>query len=395
MKKLFTSVVTFLCLSTLVAQHQVYEKGYFIDNKNTKVDCLIKNEDWEYNPNQFEYKFDLNSESKIIKMSDFSEFSVDEYRFKKVTVKIDKSSDSYEKVTSVKACNFVEQELLIRVLIEGNANLYSFKTDNYARYFYAIKGDDIKPLTYKIYFDEDQKVNSKNETYKQELLNSLKCDKISQKDIDRLLYIKSKLVDLFERYNLCTGAAITEYKTKMNFKTFEGYAKLGFGVSSFSYSNGSDANFDKKARFKVGFEAEINLSNKEKRWSLLIEPCYQQYTNSYTFKNNASHADINYKGIDISFGIKRYLQLNSNSYFFADANYTYGMTLNSKVDLSNNPNSLTISKTLNPSLGLGYLCNKKYSLEIRYEFNRNLFDNYNYVDSKFSTIGLIVGYKLL
>lgn len=34
-----------------------FQKGYYIDNTNQKINCLIKNIDWKNNPTEFEYNY--------------------------------------------------------------------------------------------------------------------------------------------------------------------------------------------------------------------------------------------------------------------------------------------------------------------------------------------------
>ena len=61
---LFTTVFTLNCYSQIS-----FENGYFIDNDNQKINCLIKNLDWENNPTKFKYKLSENNElnTKTIK----------------------------------------------------------------------------------------------------------------------------------------------------------------------------------------------------------------------------------------------------------------------------------------------------------------------------------------
>ena len=48
--------LVFPILATNCCAQISFEKGYYIDNSNQKVDCLIKNVDWKNNPTSFEYK---------------------------------------------------------------------------------------------------------------------------------------------------------------------------------------------------------------------------------------------------------------------------------------------------------------------------------------------------
>ena len=50
-------VLAFITISCLQSYSQIiFENGYFIDESNNRIECLIKNIDWKNNPTEFEYK---------------------------------------------------------------------------------------------------------------------------------------------------------------------------------------------------------------------------------------------------------------------------------------------------------------------------------------------------
>lgn len=387
-RKLILAVLTFCLCTTLYSQKSAYHNGYFIDNKDRKVVCLIKNEDWEYTPTEFKYKAQENSDSQTILVADFKEFAVDEYKFKKLKVKIDKSSDRFEKASEIKASNFVEDLLLLRTLVEGKAVLYAYKNEDYQRFFYS-KDEVVMPLTYKIYQDKETKNYRKNESYKQELLNALKCDKISENDFTQLHYTADKLMPLFSKYNNCFGSSTVEYKEKRTIKTLELFGKAGISMSRFGFSESGDTkDFGLKTKAKLALEAELNLSNKAKMWSILVEPSYQYYKSTYD--EGTSNLTLDYKAIDLSLGLRKYFVVNNQTYLFVNGYATFAIPLGTgKFE------DLDIGNTTNPALGIGCLYAKKYSLEIRYEFSRDLLASYSSVRSEYKSIGLAFGYKLL
>lgn len=388
-KKLILIPLILLCCNSIYSQKSAFHQGYYIDYKNQKIECLIKNENWEVNPTEFKYKTSADSEVKIINKDEFKEFAVEEYKFKKANVKIDQSSDNYADANVTRAMNLVDQQLLLRILVEGKAVLYSYKTEKYTRFFYSLDGD-ILQLSYKIY-NNNAGAYAKNENYKQELLNSLKCDKITQSDIDQLQYRIYELAPLFVKYNNCNENTAVEYKAKKNINTLEFFAKAGIGMSSFEINdNGKKKDFGQKAKGRVALETEINFSNKAKMWSVLIEAGYQYYKGDYDEVSGFTDKEIDYKAIDISFGFRKYFALSDKTSLFANLYGTYGYELgNGKVGLFN------IGKSMSPSIGLGYMYDKKYSLELRYEFSRDILANYVAVRSEYQTIGLTFGYKIL
>lgn len=46
-------------LSLITNAQIIFEKGYYITNDDQKIDCFIKNNDWKYNPSEFDYQLYL------------------------------------------------------------------------------------------------------------------------------------------------------------------------------------------------------------------------------------------------------------------------------------------------------------------------------------------------
>lgn len=73
-----------------------FEKGYYIDDSNQKIYCLIKNIDWENNPTEFEFKLTGNSEPKKAIVKNVKEFGIENIsKYVRGNVNIDRSSDKY------------------------------------------------------------------------------------------------------------------------------------------------------------------------------------------------------------------------------------------------------------------------------------------------------------
>jgi len=392
MRLKFTIIaVVAVCYANLYSQKNGFEKGYFIDNKNNKVECLIKNEEWNFNPTVFEFKKDENSKSTEISINEFIEVVVGtEYKYKKAKVKIDKSTDILQNATGTKGLNLVDDYLLLRVNVEGKATLYSYKNDLYSRFFYSINQNEITQLSYKVYYDNELSGYRKNENYKQELLNVLKCDKITQNDIDELEYSKDGLSDIFTKYNVCTGSETNKIEIKRNIKTLELYAKVGLGISNLKYDTGSsNADFGSKVSFRPAFEAEINLSNKRKNYSLLVEFSYQQYSNIGNTGNGTFDIQADYKSIDIAVGLRKYIIINPKTLFFVNGYITYPIDGNSEFS------NYDVRANVSPSFGIGCLYNKRYLLDIKYQFNRDILTRYIDLSAIYSTLSMSVGYKFL
>ena len=116
-----------------------FEKGYYIDNNDQRIDCLIKNIDWKNNPTEFEYKLSENStpeKATITSVKEFGVVSISKYI--RSTVNIDRSIDNVNSVILIskeKNPVYKEEELFLKVLLEGKASLYLFEMGNSKNFF--------------------------------------------------------------------------------------------------------------------------------------------------------------------------------------------------------------------------------------------------------------------
>ncbi len=169
--------VLLFCLGfTLYGHAQItFEKGYYINNLDQREEGSIKNKDWKSNPSQFEFKDSENTAPKTVTLKYAKEFGFEDgSKYIRATVNVDRSSTTLNTLSSKRASYFIEEELFLKVLVEGDAALYRYEDGNLTRYFYSTNDKSVKPLVYKEYIDEGRDLK-KNEAYKQELYNTLKC----------------------------------------------------------------------------------------------------------------------------------------------------------------------------------------------------------------------------
>ena len=233
-KLLFLLIATF----SITSYSQItFEKGYYLTNSNQKIECFIKNVDWNYNPTEIEYKLTENSEEKKATVKTVKEFGI--YKVSKyigIKVKIDRSSDNRNKLSYNKKAILNEENLFLKVLVEGQANLYEYTDANLTRFFYNNENSIIEQLIYKSY-QYSQDVIGKNKRYKQQLWNNLKCTSLTLKKAENLEYIKSDLTRFFIEYNECNNQGYINYEEKQKKDLFNLTLRPGINFSSLSLNN--------------------------------------------------------------------------------------------------------------------------------------------------------------
>lgn len=387
-----------------------FEKGYYINNSNQKIDGLIKNIDWENNPNQFIYKPSENEEHKIVNIESAKEFGIyNTSKYVRSNVNIDRSSKYINELSHVREPVFKKEELFLKVMVEGKANLYSYQDGNLKRYFFNKDNAAIEQLVFKKFKTTTNKIGVNN-AFKQQLWNNLKCNEISVKSITNIDYTRKELLNFFVRYNKCRASEFITFEQKQDL--FSLTLRPGIKSTSLSInnraSNVSDTDFGTELGLRLGVEIELIMPFNNKKWAFIIEPTYQYYKSEKTKTVNPFNLAVpqnivfntDYESIELPIGIRHYFFLNNNSKIFANGSAVLDFASGKSninfayTSLRHNPTILEIETGINLAFGLGYKHNNKYSLELRYFTNRDLFNNYQYWESKYHSLSVIFGYTL-
>lgn len=367
-----------------------FESGYFINNNGEKINCLIKNLDWKNNPSDFLYKLSENDNEQEATIKNVQEFGIiDGLKYIRFSGKMDNSDETEMQLNYERNPDFKEVTLFLRVLIEGNANLYSYTNGYLYRYFFKTKDKEIEQLVHKRYL-KSQSEMAYNNFYKQQIVSNLKCAALSLYDIERLEYEKDKLVSCFLKFNSCDGAIVENFDAKGKVKTFHLSLRPGVSLSSFQtvYNLGFlSADLGTKMTFRFGLELEAVLPFNKNKWAVIFEPTYQYY------KSENQNSFIDYKTIDFHLGIRHYMFLSNNSKLFLNIAFVRSYNLNTVIKLPN-MSGLEYESTGVLSFGIGYKIKNKFSLEYRNVSNQNLLNSEVVLITKYTTSSLVLGYTL-
>lgn len=402
MKKKLISIIV-LAISLVNFAQIKYEKGYFIDNTNQKTDCLIKNIDWKDNPIEIIYKLQEKEVSKTKNLKSIKEFGVYNYsKYQRFIVQIDRSSSKISELTEVRTPLFKKENLFLKVLLEGEANLYRYEDSNLRRYFYKTEKKDLEQLVFKTFLDKNGD-RLKNETYKQQLWNNLKCDKISMNNLQNVGYNKKDLTKLFLKYNQCNNAETTEYKIKEKRDLFNLSLRLGMQNSSLSIKNfvtNEAIDFDKEISLRFGIGVEFIMPFNKNKWAVFIEPTYQTYHTEKEFTDTTFPTipvvrkyTVDYKTIEVPVGGRYYFFINNNSKIFIDAAYIIKINLGSSLE-KNIGEDLIIKPTPNFAFSIGYNYKNKFSLALRKQTDGEILGDYLYWTSNYKSTSIIFGYTI-
>jgi len=407
-KYLFVLLLTILHINTF---GQIsFKRGYFIDNSGQKVNCLIKDIDWKNNPTAFQYKLSENEESITASIKLIKEFGVlNISKFIRANVEIDRSSERTEKISVDRDAVFIKEQLFLKELVAGRANLYMYEDDNLRRYFFSKNTSEIKQLIYKCYKTSDNKIRYNN-AFKGQLKDAFMDENISIKKIKRLDYRKNELVKFFLDLNGYTGSQIDSHIKKEKRDLFNLTLRPGLTSSSFSmdkkeFDYFEDLNFDRELGFRIGIEAEVIMPFNRNKWSVFLEPTYQYYKTEniglYKVTEQISKEillKVDYKSIEVPIGIRHSFFTNKKSKLFVNASLVVDLPLSGHVvgERSEFKNfiDLEIETDNNYAFGMGYNWNNKHSFEIRYSTKRSLINKKLSWDSNYKSLSFIYGFNI-
>ncbi|CAA9200908.1 porin family protein [Flavobacterium collinsii] len=407
MKKQILFLVTAFMAALNSYSQVAFENGYFINENNQKINCLIENLDWKNAPNSFRYQLPENKDILTADLKAVKEFTIiGQSKYIKTLVKIDRSSKQIENMSTDKDPLFKEQTLFLKVLIEGKASLYLYRDESSTYFFYKKDDSQIKQLIFKNYLVNSNSFIAKNNYFREQLFIDLKCDNILQKEYENLGYTHNQLLKFFIKYNKCSDTHFVEFETKEKKDLFNLTVRPRLNSSSLSINNPAvdyyDFKFDSKTNLSVGIEAEFILPFNRNKWAIIGEPTYQYYSGEKSKQtSNLVGGEVNvkvdYSSIELPIGIRHYFFLKNDFKIFANASFVFDFALNSKIEFTRKDGSkistLDIKSGNGVVLGVGGKLLDKYSVEFRYQIGRSILNEYLSWNSSFTTASVIVGYS--
>ncbi len=375
-----------------------FERGYYINNTNQKVEGLIRNLDWKNNPDNFVFKKSENENQEVLTIKTVTEFGIyDKSKYVRQLINIDRASDIPGMLSMDRRPDFKEEELFLKVLVEGKAKLYSYEDQRVLKFFYSVDTLNVEQLVYKRYVNTERQI-FKNNTYIQQLWNNLKCPTIALRDVEQVNYKTRDLVNFFTKYNTCHGSVSEGVVQKEKGDLFNLTFRAGLNNSSATMEYAQDGfrrayDFGQKSGIRVGVEAEFMLPFNNNKWSLFAEPTYQYFKASTdNSTTGAVPTNLDYKSIEVPLGIRHYFFLSNNSSIFINGAVIFDFPIDSWI--TGFPGGDTeIATAANFAFGAGYKYNK-LSLEARLHTSRKLLNTLFYWESDYKTVSVILGYTI-
>lgn len=391
-----------MSISAFAQKH--YEKGHIVTVGNKNFKGYLLHEDLFHTPTEFYFKQQLTDKRKTISAEEVKTVVINpNLKYERHTVKIDLNNTRTSNNTRIS--NFLPHSLLLKVILEGDITLLSYETSKIKRFFVK-KGNNIIPLEYKKYKIDD-KINY-NRNYLKQLRDSFACNLQFRLAPS---YTAEALMNYFETYAECKQLKIknlTKIKVIKNRKgIFKLRAKLGVANTTFHTEVPHSFKYQTSATgLQYGIEVEYIFPFNNHRLSVFIEPTFiSRRTTTYTipihFIRTNQHSTIDpkkfqleeysHRGFEIPVGLKNYWFISDKNAITLHGGILFSIPGNSYYRYPNIPGaSLSPSKTTSVFMGIGYDYNKKMSIELRYNANRE----FAFETLAISDVSLKIGYSI-
>lgn len=384
LKRLLIILFLFICYTHVFGQHK-FKNGYFVTNSNDSVECFILDEDWDENPISFKFKLSTDGVNREASIDSIKCFGIsDASKYIRKEVEIDLSSDKLEHYSYQKAPEYEIQILFLKVLVEGDRDLYHYKGQDLSRFFIHTEEQGTIQLIYKDYYAEFTST-AVNESFRGQLCVYLQCDSKLRSQIMNMRYSKRNLIKLFKSYESQAGNKLIYYQENRKGE-FKVNINAGIVVASSINSKTSlpllDFKHSEISGYSFGTEVEYFFPVKNNKLSLLIEPSLLIERSDFPLW--PFYVDYYLNQISVPIGIRNYIYISSKNGFFYNVGGTISSAINSGLDFysitadgspsrSSKAYELQFSNfALSMFVGIGYRY-KDVLVEFRYSgFNKNL-----------------------
>lgn len=292
------------------------------------------------------------------------------------------------------------RQLLLKVLVEGESNLYQTYIKGKVIYFFKKNGNDnIEYLEYYNYTDENNVIRL-NTLYKRQLFRNLNCSIDSVEMYNNVDYNQKELVKVFNDDNICKTGVSKVLTDKNGGDLFRIFILTGIklykGTINSDVVNNGNRYEDSNISPNFGFELGYILPNRKKNSEVFSRFSYSNLdlesnkttkvlTGVTSYKEKVEvMADV----FEISLGYRYYLNslksVSKNNFSFdLSANYHILSNKNffSKIEGTNGLNeginyNNEVGSVINFSLGTSYIFSSRYILEFRYTLGSDYITGY-------------------
>ncbi len=368
--RIFTLLAAMFFTLQALAQDQ---PGYYINADGQRTEGFFKTSDF-YNPNTLEFRKVDEADFIPLATDNLTEYGIaDEFKFRKFSID--------------------NRTIFLNTLVEGQATLYSHRSERYTVYYYTVTNKYAQPVMLLHTPSRGSEARKpENNAFREQLKQDVACPE-NMVNFDRLQYNERDLTDVFTRYNTCSGATQVVYENssartnRMYFTLFAGLFNNNFSLENMS----APYNDDNSLSAGLGVEAAYCFPNNYlevfsrlefENFSTTIQKDFPEPIGYRTH-----YIDINSTFINLFVGPRMYIKVNSSSRIFADASFGFSVPFGEMNESWVNTEGTVVTNESRKeydldtavcgNFGIGYVYNNKFGVVLRYETDREIFSSTN------------------
>lgn len=306
----------FILLSGALIAQISFERGYFIDNNDQKIECTIENQDWLRNPTSFKYRLADDTQTHEGTLAEVKEFVAGNNTFVRFEVRMDTSSQDLRQLSVNRDPEWDTRIVFLKLIVNGSGKLYKYRDRLLELFFFSVDNSPVEQLVYKkvklppnaevvrAYKQSAEFID--NLAYKAQLLARVSCGDPA-KLIDWTQYRESMLTRYFETYNACRGDVKTRadkgFLNTLSATVGWDFARMHIYEQWFGFSEASEPD----PGIQLGIASEVPLPFNKGKWSVFIQPTFQT---SLGLNDHRSH-----RSLEIPAGIRHYFYLKNTALY--------------------------------------------------------------------------------
>lgn len=411
--KLLIAFVLFFTTTLIFAQESKIIGYYKLKDSDIQINGEFKKDNY-LKASEIFFKQNSSEEFQSLNFKNVSEIKIGEnYKFENVYVENDVSTR--EPINFSKEPNLKREWLLLNVLIESKdgATLYSYFDKESTKYFLKIAGSEngVFGLINKKYYSEVNQIST-NKAYRNQLYSDLKINSLTINDFQNLKYSASSLEDVVIKFNKSNNFSQTKYdnniveKLKFNFSVF-----AGINTSKFSVLQSGEYDTEPTSKMQPNLGLELAMVLPSEKFEIFLRLDYERFSGTTSTTRKSSDFSPYATGyiftlesnmFNVTMGPRWFFYEKNKSRVYIEAgvglstptdDVIYEKRLGSQIE---NPSTFLVietNSTLAFNLSMGYQFDKKWAIDLRYDFARNYFTNsYTMHTTKYSRLGLNLKY---
>jgi len=362
-----------------------FKSGFIIKNGGEKVNCLILEEDWKYNPTTFTYKLEDSNGVLTGTLSEIEAFGVE-------------SSFKYIKKEDFLPEETLKNPVFLNVLLEGEVSIYQYRSKDDNLFFY--KASDDNRILELIYIDSNRKQDADTTSrtlYRSQLYKALGEDNTQLSAFKDLNYKKNEILRIVTENTSKNRVYSKFYDTSKDRYKF--YLKAGSGTTPVAIHKkrfGEFVDFGNVFNFRFAAELEYFFPSRSEQWSIMVSPVIKHQNTEETISTSTDVIEnkYTYTAFEMQFGARYYFTPTTNdSRFYTNAGLLVEIPLLSELEFGDEKTDVGIFNTLNLYAGIGYQY-KRFGAELVYIPNLKILTTNSEYSVEFDTLAFQLTYSL-